>query len=319
MLSLLLCGWVFFVNKPNDPQADRPLILAENTWSSQVVLTHVTGQLLDQLGYRVVYRPSDIYQQFLGLEQGLLHIQMEVWQGTMESVVQDSLEAGHLVSAGFHQVKTQEEWWYPAHVADLCPGLPDWRALNECAGLFSHQDDPETGVILMGPWAQHELDKVHALKLRFKVVTALQPEAIWHELANAVQRKQPILIYNWRPNSIEAVFEGSFVQFPAYHPDCVREPKWGLNPEAVYDCGNPPEGWIQKVVSRSMADDFPCAFALIEKMVLSREDFESMAALIDFQGYTKQDAAREWLRRHPEKVRAWLPEPCMKVHHEQSR
>lgn len=315
MIGALL-WWLLCVSGPASADESQPVILAENTWSSQIVLSYVTGNLLERMGFRVVYRPSDIYQQFFAMEKGLLHVQMEVWQGSMEQTLNLSLDSGLLVSAGYHDAKTREDWWYPDHVADLCPGLPDWRALNECAKLFATEDSKGVGVVLMGPWTQHEEGKIRALKLNYKIVAALQPEAVWIEMVDAVQRRQPILVYNWTPNSIEHYFSGAFVEFPPFDPDCYNDPTWGVNPEAAYDCGNPNDGWIKKVVSAELVARRPCAFNLIKNIVLTQDDFSSMAALIDFEGFTKQDAAAEWLRRRPDKVAAWLPADCEVVNGE---
>ena len=44
---------------------------------------------------------------------------------------------------------------------------------------------------------------------------------------------------NWTPDFIETEFHGEFVEFPRYEPACLSDPKWGQNPDAVYDCGAP--------------------------------------------------------------------------------
>ena len=41
-----------------------------------------------------------------------------------------------MVDAGTHKAVTREEWWVPKYVADKCPGLPDWKALDKCAEIF---------------------------------------------------------------------------------------------------------------------------------------------------------------------------------------
>lgn len=37
-------------------------------------------------------------------------------------------------------LKPGETWFYPVYMRDKCPGLPDWKALNECAEMFTSPD-----------------------------------------------------------------------------------------------------------------------------------------------------------------------------------
>ena len=58
--------------------------------------------------------------------------------------VSDSIDAmdeatatGKVENLGETGMQAIEEWWYPAYMKEKCPGLPDWKALNECAEAFS--------------------------------------------------------------------------------------------------------------------------------------------------------------------------------------
>ena len=63
--------------------------------------------------------------------------------------------------------------------------------------------------------------------MNFKVVNAGSAAALWAELKSASKRQAPIVLFNWTPNFIEALYKGKFVEFPAYDEKCRKDPKWG--------------------------------------------------------------------------------------------
>ncbi len=56
---------------------------------------------------------------------------------------------------------------------------------------------------------------------------------------SAYQRKAPIMLWIYSPHWAPAKYEGEWVQFPEYTPECYTDPKWGINPDKKYDCGKP--------------------------------------------------------------------------------
>ena len=41
------------------PESDDPIIIVQNNWTSQNVLSFVVGKVLEDMGYAVEYTPSD--------------------------------------------------------------------------------------------------------------------------------------------------------------------------------------------------------------------------------------------------------------------
>ena len=54
-----------------------------NNWTSQIVLSHITGNIFQHLGYEVEYIPTSTSDQWGALAYGTAHVQVEIWQGTM--------------------------------------------------------------------------------------------------------------------------------------------------------------------------------------------------------------------------------------------
>src|SRR3546814_5330837 len=84
---------------------------------------------------------------------------------------------------------------------ELCPGLPDWEALNDCAEAFSIPETAPKGRYLGGPvtWGGFDDERVEALELDYEVVHAGTDAALFAELESAYQRKAPILLWTYAP------------------------------------------------------------------------------------------------------------------------
>ena len=56
------------------PESDDPILIGQNNWTSQLVLSHVVGNVLMEMGYEVEYTPSDSQLQFTAIALSLIHI-----------------------------------------------------------------------------------------------------------------------------------------------------------------------------------------------------------------------------------------------------
>ena len=189
-------------------------------------------------------------------------------------------------------------------VKDMCPGLPDWNALNGCADKFARVDSDGKGVFIGGPvdWLKHDAEKVEALGMNFVVRNAGSAAAIWAELESGIKQKQPVVIFNWTPNFIEALYDGEFVEFPSHAPECTTDPAWGMNPDALYDCGNPTGGYLKIGVSHAFKENFPKAYQVASKINFSNLDVAKQSNYVDTDGMEVEPAAQRWLDEHQEKM-----------------
>ncbi|MFD2204832.1 ABC transporter substrate-binding protein [Kiloniella antarctica] len=294
----------------NHTERNAPIVIAINNWSSQIVLSEVYRNVLESVGYRVIFAPIDITEQWGALGRGRIHVQVEVWEGSQSLRFQQMLAKKLIVSAGTHRATTHEEWWYPDYVTDLCPGLPDWKALRKCATIFKGSPDPDKGLYITGPWDKYEQFKILALDLPFTIKRLTNSIELRVEIKKHIEAKRPILIHNWTPNWIDNYYPGQFVEFPPYSKECVMNPAWGINPDLAYDCGNPKDGWLKKVVWHGFPTQWPCAYNILQKIEARNSMIEELSNLVNIEGYTPRQAAVKWLETHPQKWRSWLEGKC---------
>jgi len=212
-----------------------------------------------------------------------------------------------VIDAATHDAKTREEWWYPSYVEDVCPGLPDWEALNDCAELFATPDSGGKGRFLGGPvdWLKGDQERVEGLEMDFIVENAGTAGALWSALEAASANNEPIVLFNWTPNFIEAMYDGAFIEFPTFADECRTDASWGINPETTHDCGNPKDGYLKLGVWSGFPEKWPTAYAAVQKMNLTNLDVAQLAMYVDIDGMEPEDAAALWLAENCARWTGW--------------
>ena len=299
--GLALSGPAAFAAESSDP-----IKLTLHDWTGQLITTKIMGGVLEDMGYNVEYVQADYLAQFAGLESGDLHVAMEMWETTGKEAMEASLATGNTVDLGETGMQAVEEWWYPIYMKEECPGLPDWQALNECAELFATPETAPKGRYLGGPvtWGGFDDERVEALELDFEVVHAGTDAALFAEIKSAYERKAPIIAWVYTPHWAPILYEGEWVEFPAYTPECYDDPSWGENPDMAYDCGKP-RGWIKKVGWAGGEEKWPGAYAAIRNFKIDNQTMGLLIDQVDNQGRDLDEVVGEWLAKNEATWTAW--------------
>jgi len=271
------------------------------------VTTHIMGEVLKKAGYNIEYVQADYIAQFAGLESGDLHVAMEMWETTGKDAMEASLKTGKTVDLGETGMDAKEEWWYPLYMKEKCPGLPDWKALNQCAEAFSIPETAPKGRYLGGPvtWGGYDDERVEALELDYEVVHAGTDAALFAELESAYQRKAPILLWVYAPHWAVAKYKGEWVEFPTYTDACYSDPKWGSNKNMAYDCGKP-FGWIKKVGWKGGESKWPGAYKAIRNFKVDNAEMGDMIGRIDLDGSKLEKVVAGWMKSNQSRWKAWI-------------
>ncbi|MCK8462230.1 ABC transporter substrate-binding protein [Aliiroseovarius sp. S1339] len=300
--ALALSSGLAFAEDSSDP-----IVIPIHNWSSQIVMSHAVGQILESMGNNVEFVTTDSQAVYESIRLGDVTMELEVWEGAFGASFRAALEKGGLHDAGDHDAVTREDWWYPMWTKDACPGLPSWEALNDCAAVFATAETGDKGRYLDGPvdWLKHGQERVEALDMNFVVVNAGSAAALWAEIGAAEADKRPVVVFNWTPNFAEAVWPGEFVEFPEWVEGCDKDPAVGVNPNAMYDCGNPAKGYLKKAAWDGMKDKWPAAYDTLTKVSFTNAQIAEMAKLVDIDEMEAEDAAAAWLEANPDVWQGW--------------
>ncbi|MDA9981730.1 ABC transporter substrate-binding protein [Gammaproteobacteria bacterium] len=287
-------------------ESKDPIKLTLHDWTGQLITTQIMGEVLKAKGYNIEYVVADYIAQFAGLEEGDLHVAMEMWETTGRGAMDASTATGKTENVGETGMQAIEEWWYPLYMKEKCPGLPDWKALNDCAEAFSTPETAPKGRYLGGPvtWSGFDDERVEALGLDYEVVHAGTDGALFAELESAYQRKAPILLWVYTPHWAPAKYEGEWVEFPKYTAECYEDPSWGMNPNMAHDCGKP-RGPIWKVAWSGMKDKWPGAYGALKGFTISNDEMSQMIVDVDLDGQKIDDVVAKWIKDNESNWQAW--------------
>ncbi len=295
------------VSSARAEDSSDPIVIPIHNWSSQIVMSHVIGKIFESEGDHVEYVTTDSQAVYESIRLGDVAFEPEVWEGAFGASFRAAVEKGGIEDVATHAAVTREDWWYPMWTKEACPGLPDWKALNDCAANFATPETGDKGRFLGGPvdWLKHDAEKVDALGMNFQVVNAGSAAAIWAELASAEKDKRPIVVFNWTPNFAEAVWPGEFVNFPEWVAGCDTDPAVGPIPDKTYDCGNPANGYLKIAAWDGMKDKWPKAYATLQKVSFTNQQIAEMAKLVDIDEMEAEDAAQAWLDANETVWKPW--------------
>lgn len=290
-----------------EPESKDPIKLTLHDWSGQLITTNIMAEVLKKGGYNVELVQADYLAQFTGLKTGDVHVAMEMWETTGREAMDEAIATGTVENFGETGMEAVEEWWYPAYVKEKCPGLPNWEALNDCADVFATAETAPKGRYLGAPvtWGGFDDERVEALGLNYEVVHAGTDAALFAELQSAYDRKAPILLWVYAPHWAQIKFEGEWIEFPTYTPECYSDPAWGSNPDMAYDCGKP-RGPIWKVGWAGVKDKWPGAYNAIKAFNISNDEMAAMIAAVDLDGAALDAVVADWMSENEERWSAWL-------------
>ena len=297
-----LVAGLSFTGVAQAADSTKPIVIPIHNWSSQVVMAYVIGGIFESMGNNVEYVPADTQAVYESIRNGDVTISHEVWQSTFGKSFYNAMAKGGVIDAGTHTALTLEEVGVPQWVIDknLCPGLPDYKALLNCADVFSTPDSGGQGRILEGPQSWHGQeypDRVEALLGDNWVVKfAGGADALWAELASAKKEGRGTIIFNWTPNFTDA--DGFvFIEWPPYYPGCRKQDGGDSK------CGSP-KGWLKKAAYYKFPKTHPAAYMAFSQMSFNAGQIGSMAALVDIDGMDHKDAAKKWLADNED---VWKP------------
>ncbi|MBT1159682.1 ABC transporter substrate-binding protein [Aminobacter anthyllidis] len=284
-----------------------PIRFAMNEWTSQNVLTQIAGRILTKAGYNVEYVTAGYTTQLTALASGELTASMEIWGNNAGEGFAKMTKSGEIEVVGENGLLGGGGWIYPEYVEKLCPGLPNWEALKGCASIFATPETLPQGQLIDYPpeWGnKYTLERVTALGLDFKPVSGGSEGAMLAALRSSVASKVPVLVYLWWPHPIFAELKLKRVEAPAWSAECETDPKWGLNPDAAFDCG-----WEDVKVAVAawpgMKDKWPKAYKILKNFRIDNDEDMALAHAVD-AGQKLNAVADTWISSNEGRWKGWI-------------
>lgn len=275
---------------------ETPIKIAVNEWTGQHITTRIAGEMLEAAGYHVEYVTAGYQNMWQAMADGDLDLAVEVWASNVPETYTRMQEAGQIEDLGALGLEAREGFAYPAFVADICPGLPDWKALADCAPLLASPETLPEGRLVDYPaeWGTPGADRVKALGLPFKAIPAGSEGALIAEFRSATEQKTPIIAVFWQPHWAMQAFDLKFVDLPPGTPECYSDPADGPNPKLTDDCDFLPTR-VFKAAWPGVKDTWPAAYEIIKGLTLTVEQQQPMLGAVDVDGEKAEDVAHAWV------------------------
>lgn len=273
-------------------RSDEPIRLALGEQIGAQITAQVAGELLKAAGYDVAFVPVEDMAVFRQMDRGLIDAALEVWPAKAAPSYRDLTLERKIESLGDLGLVPTEGLAYPAHMEALCPGLPAWEALRDCAAAFETNG---AAMVIDYPadWEGPATDLVAALGLPFTVTPAESEEALVDALVAASTEGKPALAMFWRPHWAVAAHDLRFVTLPEAEAACFEDPAWGPNPAAVGDCGFPALSTEKSLVA-GFKTKWPAAYFLLKDFQITAETQETLMIAVERDGQTPTQAAALW-------------------------
>jgi len=278
-----------------------------HNWTSQVVMSHVVGQLFYKIGCKVSYKSTESQQVYESIRTGDNIIALEIWERPFGKLFKEALDKGGIIEAGKHDAITREGWWLPNFVIEMCPGLPNWKALKKCSDMFVRSDSNGKGVYVDGPieWL-HDTRRIEALGMNFVTMNVKKANDLWIELETAYNKKEAIVLFNWSPNFTDSLYGGQFVEFPTFNEKCITNESWGVNSNMTHDCGDPVGGYLKKAAWHGMPKKWPGAYKVLTRINFTTNNIGDMAIYVDVDRMAYAQAASSWIIDNKNVWEPWL-------------
>lgn len=284
------------------PESTDPIKIAVNEWTGQVLSANITGALLKKMGYNVNLVIASSLPQLEAIAQSELDLNPEVWDNSVTEAYTKGVASGDIVIAGPLGLIPKEGWVYPPYMEKLCPGLPSYKALYDCAQAFGAPETFPKGRIVGYPaeWGTRSQDVVAGIGLPFDVVPGGSEGAMVAELKGAVAAQEPILMMFWQPHWLFAEQDLHYVEWNKTDGTCDEK-----NEVKDTACGFA-QAHVLKIVDRGFATKYPAAAAMVAKLTLTNEEQNEMILQVDQKGRTVDDVVQEWMTKNEAKWQAWM-------------
>ena len=103
-------------------------------------------------------------------------------------------------------------------------------------------------------------------------------------LEKAYRAKKPIVVTGWKPHWKFAKMELKFLEDPK---------------KTFGEAEN-----IHTLVRKGLEEDNPKAYRIMDRFYWTSQDMEEVMLMIQ-EGKTPEEAAAEWVKNHPDKVKEW--------------
>lgn len=224
------------------PSGEKPtLVFGDFSWDSVQVHNRIAGFIIEHgYGYPVDYKFGDTIPILQGLQDGSVHITMELWPDNIREAWQKAVDSGRVLDLGRNYPEAPQGWYVPAYVVEgdpergIAPMAPDLRTVQDLERywqLFEDPSEPGKGRFYNCPtgWVCSDINlqklEAYGLTDRFTAFNPGSEAGLNTSIATAYEQGKPWVGYYWEPTWITGKYELIRLEEPAYSDECWESDK----------------------------------------------------------------------------------------------
>ncbi|MGZ0655610.1 glycine betaine ABC transporter substrate-binding protein [Coraliomargarita sp. W4R53] len=251
--------------------------IAYPNWAEGIAMTNLAAAVLqDEMGYDVELTQADPGVIYAAVADGDQDLFLDAWLPNTHSEYWDKY-AKQLENLGTT---------FGYGVTGLV--VPSYMEINSIEDLNSIADDLDgqiTGIGIGAGIAMNTNIAIEEYDLDLEQINSSGP-AMTAALADAIERKKPIVVTGWKPHWMFGRFDLKVLE----------------DPKGVY-----PIDGLRKVARPGFSQDLPDVAEFMKNFTMTEEQLLSLMLLIDDSDAPALDIASDWARDNRPLVDSWLP------------
>ncbi|SDZ54739.1 ABC transporter substrate-binding protein [Pseudomonas sp. NFIX28] len=320
LLGGALLGFGILLAPAGASAAQAPIHFADLNWESGSLITDILRIIVEK-GYGL---PTDTLPgTTITLETALANNDIQVigeeWAGRSPVWVKAEAE-GKVMALGDTVKGATEGWWVPEYVVKgdpakgikpMAPGLRSVADLKRYKDVFKDPESPGKGRFLNSPigWTSEVVNKqklkAYGLTDSYVNFRSGSGAALDAEITSSIRRGQPILFYYWSPTPLLGRFKLIQLEEPPFDAEA-----WKTLTDPDHPNPRPTRSLASKLsigVSAPFQKQYPQITEFFSKVDLPIESLNKALAEMSEKHTPPREAARAFLKAHPQVWRAWLP------------
>jgi glycine betaine/proline transport system substrate-binding protein len=260
---------------------DEPIKFSLFEWTGQHVTAHITGHILEKMGYTVEFVTAGYLSSGAAVADGNITVAIEMWDNNLGEFYPKLISEGKIEDIGDVGLDAREGWMYPKHMKSACPGLPAWDAFVSCSQAFAMADTFPKGRLITYPadWGTRSADLVAGEGLNYAAVPPGSEGAMIAEMSSAIEAKTPLVMMFWAPHWYLAGLDAEWIDMPA---DIVK--KYDLVPPRTFNAAWP-----------GMKDKWPAAYEFMKTFKISNAIQEPIMGAVTNDGGDVVAETQAWV------------------------
>lgn len=237
---------------------------------------------------------------FQGLQEGDIHVGLEIWTANQKEMYEDALEAEDIVDLGTNFKDKGQGFYVPTYVIegdperDIEPMAPDLRTaedLKDYPNLFENPEDPGRGRIINSPsgWTMEAVmtEKIETYGLDETMNNFIpgSDSALVASLVDAYEKGKPWVGYYWSPTWVTAKYDLTLLEEAEYDKEI-----WNKNKGTAY-----PVNDVVVVANKKLPKQYPEITEFLKNYEIGVDPIEEAMVYIEENDATGEETGHWWL------------------------